>query len=166
MTINLPQNFRTSFYAASVLAIALGLWLAQLWPAENQVRLHSEHLLRQLEKKNWSAVGDFIAPEYRDDWRDDRALVLSRLQVTLRFFSSLTITATSQKVRLDPPGGTWSARIQLAGRGGEFAPEILSRVNSLTTPFELHWRQQSWKPWDWQLVAVSNPQLELPGGAY
>lgn len=106
-------------------------------------------------------MGDFIAADYRDDWGHDRPLVLNRLRLALQFFSALTITATGPQVDLKPPMGTWSARIQLTGRGGEFAPEIITRVNRLREPFELHWRHQSWRPWDWKLVQISNPSLEL-----
>ncbi len=51
--------------------------------------------------------------------------------------------------------------MQIAGSGSEFAPEIVERVNSLTEPFVLHWRRESWRPWDWKLVRVSNPGLEI-----
>jgi hypothetical protein len=39
---------------------------------------------------------------------------------------------------------------------------VKERVNSLTTPFELQWRHISRKPWDWKLVRVSNPELDIP----
>ena len=162
----MPPTFRHGFYAGIAAAVVVGLWLAQLWPAEKQVRLHSEHFLRQIEKRNWSAAGDFIATDYRDDWGHDRSLVLNRLRLTLQFFSSLTITESDSQVRLNPSAGSWSAKIQIGSRGGEIAPEIIARVNSLTGPFELHWRRESWRPWDWKLVRVSNPSLELPGGVY
>jgi hypothetical protein len=157
------STFRNGLYAGIVVAAALGLWLAQLWQEENQVRLHSEHLLRKIEARNWAGAGDFMAGDYRDDWGDDRARLLDRLRLVLRSFSSLTITATNPQVRLDPPTGNWSAKIQIGGTGGEFAPEIIARVNSLTKPFELHWRRESWKPWDWKLIGVSNPSLEISG---
>lgn len=162
----MPSTFRTSFYSGLVLALLLGVWLARLWPAENQVRLHSEHLLRQIEKRSWSGAGDFIALDYHDAWGHDRALLLERLRLTLRFFTSLTITATAPQVTLDPAGGSWRARVHLAGTGGEFAPDIIPRVNRLTDPFELRWRHESWKPWDWKLVEVKNPSLNLPDEIY
>ena len=111
-------------------------------------------------------AGDFIAVDYRDDWGHDRALVLNRLRLVLHSFTSLTITATNPRVTLDPPAGSWSAQIQIGGTGGEFAPEIIARVNSLTEPFELHWRRESWKPWDWKLIRVSNPALKITGEIY
>jgi hypothetical protein len=159
-----PTTFKYSFFAGAVVALVLGLWLAQLWQAENQVRLHSEHFLQQLEKRNAAAAGDLIALDYHDDWGHDRSLVLNRLRIVLRLFSTLTITATTPQVALHPPVATWTASIQLGGAGGEFAPEIIERVNSLTKPFDLRWRHESWRPWDWKLVEVSNPALELSDG--
>ncbi len=161
----MPSTFRNSFYIGLVLALLLGIWLARLWPAENQVRLHSEHLLRQIEKRNWGA-GDFVASDYHDAWGHDRALLLERLRLTLRFFTSLTVTANSPRVNLETPIATWRAKVRLAGAGGEIAPEIIARVNNLAEPFELRWRHESWKPWDWKLVEVKNPSLDLPGGIY
>lgn len=158
------STFKNSFIAGAIVALALGLWLAQLWRAENQVRLHSEHFLRQIERRDAAAAGDFLALNYHDDWGHDRALLLSRLRLVLQLFSSLTITVTAPQVALHSSGATWSAPIQLKGAGGEFAPEIVDRVNSLTKPFEFHWRHESWRPWDWKLVEVSNPALELSGG--
>ncbi len=43
---------------------------------------------------------------------------------------------------------------------------VNERVNTLETPFELQWQQQSGKPWDWKLVAVTNAELELPAAGY
>ena len=160
----MPSTFKNGFVAGVIVALVFGLWLAQLWRAENQVRLHSEHFLRQIEKRNAAAAGDFLALDYHDDWGHDRALLLSRLRIVLQLFSSLTISVTAPQVTLHPSAATWSATIQLEGAGGEFAPEITGRVNSLTKPFKLHWRHESWRPWDWKLVQVSNPALELGGG--
>lgn len=160
----MPTTFKYSFFAGTIVALALGLWLAQLWQAENQVRLHSAHFLERLEKRNAAAASDFIALDYHDDWGHDRSLVLNRLRMVLRLFSSLTITASTPQVTLESTAATWRATIQLAGAGSEFAPEILGRVNSLTKPFELHWRHESWRPWDWKLLEVSHPDLELSGG--
>ena len=144
--------------------MVLGFWLAQLWRTEKQVQLHSEHFLRQIEKRNAAAAADFLALDYHDDWGHDRALLLRRLRIVLHFFSSLAITVTAPQVTLQSSTATWSASIRLDGAGGEFAPEIIGRVNSLTKPFELHWRRESWRPWDWKLVEVSNPALEVSDG--
>ena len=148
------------------MALALGLWLLHLWSAENQVRLHSEHLLARIEKRNWSATTNMVAPDYHDDWGNDRAMLLDRLRVTLGFFTSLTIAPHNPRLDVGSESGTWSAQVQIAGTGAELVPEIIARVNGLTTPFELHWRKKSWRPWDWNLVQVRNPALKVPSGAF
>jgi hypothetical protein len=158
------STFRNSFYAGSILALLLGIWLAPLWTAENQVRLHSEHFLHQLEARRPASAGDFVASDYRDDWGGDRALLLTRLRLVLRLFSSLTITPGAAQVRLDPPFDAWTAPLRLAGSGSEEAPGMIRRVNGLTTPFQLRWRKESWKPWDWKLVEAHNSELEFSNG--
>jgi hypothetical protein len=50
----------------------------------------------------------------------------------------------------------------MTGEAGELTAAIQERVNSLGTPFELEWRRNSAKPWDWKLVRVGNPSLEIP----
>lgn len=106
---------------------------------------------------------NFIAADYHDDWGDDRTRLLNRLRLVGRFFFDLTITVSQADAVADSSTGTWQARLQLTGRG-EAAGEITARVNSLTTPFKLSWRQKNWKPWDWQLVKVTNGSLEIPNG--
>jgi hypothetical protein len=161
-----PFTFRISFYAGALLAALVGLWLAQLWQAEKQVRLHSEHLIRQIEKRNWSATSDYISTSYHDDWGHDQKTIVNRLHMVLRLFSSLTIHPTNPQVSADSAAGWWSAKVRIDGSGTEFAPEIVHRVNSLTEPFVLHWHRESWRPWDWKLVRVSNPSLEISGELY
>jgi hypothetical protein len=152
---------KISFSTGALLALMIGLWLAQLWQPEKQVRLHSEHFIRQIEKRNWSAAGGFIAADYRDDWGRDQRATLGQLKVALRFFTSLSIDATNPQVSVDSPAGWWSAKVRLQGSGTETAPEIISRVNDLPEPFVLHWSRESWRPWDWKLVRVSNPALKI-----
>ncbi len=159
----MPATFKYGFFAGAIIASLFALWLSHLWAANNQVRLHSAHFLGQLEKRNSAGAGEFIALDYHDDWGHDRTLVLNRLRMILPVFSTLTITAPAPQVRLRPPFAVWSAPLRLGGTGGEFAPEIIGRVNSLTKPFDLHWRHESWRPWDWKLVQVSNPALALSG---
>jgi hypothetical protein len=158
------STFRNSFYAGSIVALLLGIWLARLWTAENQVRLHSEHFLDQLEQRRSASAVDFVANDYRDDWGDDRPLLLTRLRLVLRLFASLTITQGAAQVRIDPPFATWTAQVRLAGTGSEEAPAIIRRVNSLTTPFQLRWRKENWKPWDWRLIEAHNSELEFAHG--
>lgn len=158
-------SFKNGFYAGLLAAFILGIWLVQLWNPENQVRLHSEHLLARVEARSFSGVGDFVAANYRDDWGDDRSQLVMRLRIVSRLLTSLTITASDVQTQTTGATGTWRARIHIAAEGAE-AAEITERVNSLTTPFSLRWQRESWKPWDWQLVEISNPELQIPRGDF
>ncbi|MEY2564061.1 MAG: hypothetical protein QOH88_2254 [Verrucomicrobiota bacterium] len=139
----------------------LGLYLAALWRPERQVRLHNAHLLSQIEEKNWRAVAEFIGSDYQDRWGDDRALLLERLREVFRFLPKSRIEANDPQVRTETSKGFWTAKITITGGAGEFASVIQARVNALSAPFEFEWRQQSSKPWDWKLISVRNPALEI-----
>jgi hypothetical protein len=153
-------NFRNGFYAGLIVAGVLGIYLFKLWRPERQVELHSAHLLAQIEKKNWKNAGEFIANDYQDRWGNDRALLLERLREVFRAIPNARIEATNPTVRADNGNGSWSATIRIRGVG-EFADVIEARVNSLDTPFEFEWRQGATWPWDWRLVSVRNPALEI-----
>ena len=153
-------NFRNGFYAGLIVAVVLGIYLFRLWQPARQVELHSTHLLAQIEKKNWKSVGEFIANDYQDRWGDDRALLLERLREVFRAIPNARIEATNPTLRVDNGRGSWTVKITVKGTG-DFADLIEARVNSLDAPFEFEWQQGATWPWDWKLVSVRNPALEI-----
>lgn len=155
------MNFRIGFYAGLVLAVIWGVYLARLWQAERQVELHSVHLLAQIEKRDWKAVGEFIGDGYQDQWGHDRALLPERLREVFRALPKARIESNVVSVHAVNGRGSWTARITVKSRG-EYAEYITSRVNSLETPFVFEWQRGATWPWDWKLVAVKNPGLEVP----
>ena len=44
-------SFRSGFYAGLAVAIIVGLYLAWLWQASRQVKLHNQHLLAAVEAR-------------------------------------------------------------------------------------------------------------------
>lgn len=159
-------SFRNGVYGGLLFAAIISLWLWQLWQPARQVELHSEHLLLAAQSKNWNALGEFLDPAYRDQWNQDRSLVLTRLREVFRFARNLRVTAGSPLVVASNGEGNWTARIEVDADQNEIVEMIKARVNNLDTPFELHWLHQTWKPWDWKLVRVDNPALELPEAAF
>jgi hypothetical protein len=162
LMFRVPASFRNGVYAGLLAAVVLGLYLAALWRPERQVRLHSAHLLAQIEKKNWTAVAELIGNDYQDRWGDDRALLLERMRQVFRFLPNARIEASDPQIRTENLKGFWTAKITVTG-AGEFAALIQERVNFLPAPFELEWRRQSSKPWDWKLARVENLALEISG---
>jgi hypothetical protein len=157
-----PIPFRNGFIAGAIVAVIVGTYLFQLWQPERQIQLHTAHLLRQIEKRNWSNVRDFLAADYRDAWNADREQLLERLRVALNFTRDLRITAINPQIGAAGETGRWSARIEVHG-SGEMASLVQERVSSLEAPFVLDWRQESWRPWEWRLVHAGNQALEGSG---
>lgn len=158
----MPKQYRAGFYLGLVLAIATSFYLLWLWRPQRQVQRHTQNLLRALERKDWARLGDFIAPDYRDQWQNDRALLVERTRETFRYVRSVKLTAQQPTIHINNGTAHWEAQIIVKGDPGEVMTIIQDRVNSLTTPFDLEWRHFSGKPWDWKLVHVSNPALDIP----
>jgi hypothetical protein len=154
--------FREGFYVGLTIALGVGLFLLWLWQPERQIRVHSEHLLRAIEHKNWTSVSDVIATDYQDQWGNDRARLLQRTREVLRYLRGLRIEASSAAVRTEDRAGYWTAAIKIDAEPNELTAAVKERVNVLPTPFELEWRRLSKRPWDWKLTRVSNPNLQLP----
>lgn len=155
------MSFRTGFYAGLVLAVIWGIYLARLWQGQRQVELHNVHLLAAIEKHNWKAVDEFVGTDYRDQWGNDRALLLERLREVFRALPNARIESRDVSVQTSNGRGSWTARITVKSTG-EFADFVQNRVNSLESPFEFEWKRGATWPWDWKLVAVRNPALEIP----
>ena len=154
------MNFRNGFYAGLIVAAGWGVYLALLWQAERQVELHNVHLLERVEKRDWKAVGEFVAQRYQDRWGNDRARLLERLPQVFRALPNARIQASQPAIRIADGRGYWTAKITIQS-SGEFAEYIKSRVNALDAPFEFEWQRGAW-PWNWTLVAVRNSALEIP----
>jgi hypothetical protein len=138
------------------------MYLLWLWQPQRQVRRHTRYLFEAVEKQSWTRVGEFIAPDFSDQWGDDRTRLLERGRAVLRYARVIRISASDAFVQMQQRRAVWTGKISIEGDQGEVTGEIKSRVNSLATPFELEWRRLSTKPWDWKLVRVSNPSLEIP----
>ena len=154
------MTFRNGFYAGLIVAVLWGIYLFRLWQPQRQIELHNAHLLEQIEKHNWKNVGEFIGENYQDRWGNDRRLLLERLPQVFRAFGKTQIQSSAIVVRSEEGHGYWTAKITVAGTG-ELADFIQNRVNSLDAPFEFEWQPGATWPWDWKLVAVRNPALEL-----
>jgi hypothetical protein len=154
-------SFRDGFLAGAIVAVALGIYLAWLWQPERQVQLHTQHLMASIEDKNWAKLADFIAADFQDAWNHDRERLLARVREVCSYTRGLKMTALAPQIRLQDREGFWTATIKVDGEEGEAMGLIKERINSLGTPFQLRWRRESGKPWDWKLIAAGNPELKI-----
>lgn len=158
-------SFRNGFYAGLLVALAVGVYLLQLWQPDRQLELHSAHFLQAVETKDFGALESFIDAAYADQWGHDRALLLTRMRAVLRYTRNLRLEAREALPLPNGDTGEWRARITASGDDNELVVLIKERINSLHEPFHLQWRRKSWKPWDWKLTGVTNAALELPAGS-
>jgi hypothetical protein len=156
--------FRKGFYCGLTVVLAVGLYLTWLWQPGHQVRRHTENLLHKIEQKNWAGAADFVGSDYTDQWGNDRALLLERMRRVFGYLRGVRITIVDSTINLAGVRAVWRSRITIDGDNSEAMAFVKERVNSMATPFELEWQRASGKPWDWKLVGVSNPSLEIPAG--
>ena len=144
-----------------LVALALAIFLALLWQPARQVRLHQRHLLKAVEKRKWEAVEGFIGAEYHDRWGHDKENVIGQASPVFGQFLFCNIAAEEHSLILGEGAGTIGVRLAMTGSGGPVAEMVKQRVNSLTEPFTFKWAHRSWKPWDWELIAADQPQLDI-----
>jgi hypothetical protein len=87
-------------------------------------------------------------------------LLLQRLPQVFRALGNTQIEARDIAIRRQDGRGYWTAKITVTGTG-ELADFIQARVNSLEAPFEFEWQRGATWPWDWKLISVRNPALEI-----
>ena len=143
-------------------AVAIVIFLAQLWQPARQVRLHQAHFLKAVGKRNWETVGQFIAAEYHDRWGHDKENVLAQSAQVFGQFVFCKIESEERSLVLENGSATVGAKLAMSGTGSPIASYVMQRVGSLTEPFTFKWVKKSWKPWDWELTEVDQPQLEIP----
>ena len=157
---------RSRIYAGLLLAAMLAGYLIWLWQPERQVRLHTAHLINALEQNDWGDFAEFVSASYVDQWKQDQQFLLARVSQVAVSTPNLRLEVHEWPVTIGAGEATWSARIKVDADPGELTALIKERVNGIETPFQLRWRKESWKPWDWQLVWVGNESLELSTGFY
>ena len=158
------MNLKNTGIYAGVAAVVIILYSLWLWQPERQVLKHHEHFLKAVSNRNWTRFAGFLDDKYTDRWGHDRAGVLSDSREVLSQFFTLTLTGESTDCAVDGNTGTVSCRLRMQGAGTPVAESAVSEVNSLAAPFTFKWTRQSWKPWDWKLMSVDNPQLNIPQG--
>jgi hypothetical protein len=147
---------------ASLALITIVLRCLWLWQPERQLLLHQQHLRAAVEKHDWGRVAAMLDAGYADRWGYTRETALADARQWLGQYFVLTITAEPAGDQLTADGGTVTERWKLDGSGTEVAAMITDRVNAVDSPFVFQWKHRSWKPWDWTLVRVDNPELQIP----
>ena len=156
------MDAKTLRLTLSLAAVAIVIFLALLWQPARQVRLHQAHFLKAVGKRNWETVGQFIEAEYHDRWGHDKENVLAQSAQVFGQFLFCNLQSEERSLVLENGRATVGAKLTMGGTGSPIADYAIQRVNALTEPFVFQWVRKSWKPWDWELTVVDQPQLEIP----
>ena len=146
---------------ASLVVAGIALRCFWLWQPERQLLLHQAHFRAALEARDWSRVRALMDPAYADRWGYTRDTGIQEARQWLGQFFSLTITPSLSGDSLTPDGGTVTEQWRLDGTGTEAASMVVESANSAHASFTFQWKHASWKPWDWTLIRVDNPDLNL-----
>jgi hypothetical protein len=152
---------RTALLLGGVLLVA-ALWLRWWLQPERQIPRAQARLLSAIERRDFGALAGLLAPDYGDRWRQDRATVVARSREVFGQFATLDIRHETLSLRKESARWFLAEKIRLKGLGGALAMAARDAVNALHEPFVMEWHQRSWKPWDWELKSVAQPELELP----
>jgi len=143
---------------------AAAIWLCWWLQPERQIPRAQSRFLSIIERRDFDAVAGMIAADYRDRWQQDRRAVVRHGREVFGEFVTLSISCEPRGLRM--VSGAWllSEKLTLGGIGGPLAMAARETVNALHSPFVMEWRRRSWKPWDWELKSITQPELELPEG--
>src|SRR3954465_12454205 len=104
--------------AAAAVLVGLALYLPWLWQPERQVRLHTSHFLKKVERRNWDAAGNFLADEYSDRWGHTKQSALDNAREAFRQFLFLTVENRTDLVEFSGESATTRTMIKVSGNGG------------------------------------------------
>jgi hypothetical protein len=155
-------DFKQMARLLGIAFLAVAIWLMWWCQAERQVRRAQGRLLGALESRDYQAFARLLADDYRDGWEHDKAFVLRRCPEVFDQF--LTLTLEGEFRGNEPTATGWIVRqkIVVKGLGGPLGMYARDEVNALREPFTMTWRKKSWKPWDWELTRVEQPELRIP----
>jgi len=155
------------FGAAIFILVAVRcIWL---WQPERQVLLHQEHFIEAVSDRKWKKIDRFLADDFRDRFGHDKAWALKESREVLRQFFALTVLGEDTSNTFTTPDrrdATVTATLKIEGGGTPIAEYAKTEVNRSQHPFTFTWKQQSWKPWDWQLTSIDHPLMERGRGDY
>lgn len=146
---------------AVVAILALGA-LAWHWSPRRQVELHQRTLLRAVENHDWKKFGGLLAADYRDRWGHRREVILGRLPSAFQDFFACGVLQEFPLIETTGGDARVTARARFVGSGGPVAQFLITRSAELRQPFTFSWRRAGWLPWNWELTAVDQPEIEVP----
>jgi hypothetical protein len=155
------MDFRKYALAVAIVLTLWALWLLWLWQPERQVRLHTTHFLKKVERRNWDGAREMMAADFTDRWEHDRNSALEDARQVFSQFLFLTIENRTTYGTVYGTEGATRTVVKISGNGGAVAQMVMERVNGLHQPFHFTWRKSGKAPWNWELTHIDQPELNI-----
>lgn len=158
MQITLPS--RGALLIGGGFLLALGLWLGLpfLSPSRGVERAWDQ-VLEAISENDPEELGRLLGADYSDGFGFDRAEAIRVAGLIRAQFLTCTFRRERSEVVMDPSkkSAVTRAKMRLVGTGSPIAQGAIqaSAVSESLTSFR--WRRNSWRPWDWRLVSIENP---------
>lgn len=145
-----------------LLALAPVMILAgwHLLSPTRQLRAAQRQLVEAIAAKDAAACAKLIHPDYTDPWGFSSSDWPGLLK-DLRTLSPLLEINLVDPV-IDAAGGVVDTSLQVKSSGGPASGIIAARAVELKETTRFIWKREGWQPWNWRLVSIQNPALEIP----
>lgn len=157
MTLPSRQLVLTVLGVALVAALLLGLpWLS---PARGVERAWAG-VVKAIEKNDRERLAAYLSENYSDGFGLGRGQAVELVASVRGQFLVCTIRRERPMTELAPDKRSAVARalVRVDGQGTPVAAAVVQTSQSTQTPTEFRWRRETWRPWDWRLVSVDNPE--------
>lgn len=152
---------RTWLVRGVVAAVAVVMvWAAWEYSPGRQLEKAFLRLITAAENRDWKTVRAGMAETYRDQWGFDRDESVRLASEVLGQFLTLQITCENLRVSREGDAALVETRLRLRGRGNAVGEALMQRANALQDDFRFAWRRESWKPWSWKLVSLSQNEID------
>lgn len=155
--IALPQ--RAVLLALAGFLLGLAAWATWEFRPSRQLVRATERLAHAVERRDWARVSAMMAAEYHDSFGFERPTAIDAAHEVFGHFLSIDLHFDVQAVQVSRGRGTVTARVRLGGSGSPVARLVIERCNELRQPAVFSWRSRSWKPWDWELISLDQPEV-------
>jgi hypothetical protein len=155
------MDFRKYALAVAILLILWVLWLVWLWQPERQVRLHTTHFLKKVERRNWDGAREMIATDFTDRWDHNPNSAIEDARQVFSQFLFLTIENRTAVCVVHGNEGMTDTTVKISGNGSAVAQLVMEHVNGLHQPFRFTWRKSGRAPWNWELIHIDQPELSI-----
>lgn len=153
------QISRKIVLVVAALVVALIVFLSLPWFSPSRgVDRAWRGVISAIEDNDMTRLGELMGEDYHDGFGLDRAAALKLAGDVRRHFVVCNIRREKAEVVMDPSekSAVTRALVRLGGNGSNIAQNAIAASQGSQTPTEFRWRRNSWKPWDWRLVAVHN----------